>query len=428
MNAVIISALLISAVLIFIVPRRYVPIVILASALLLPMGPRINILGFGFTAIRFILLFGWLRLIIKSEYRSIKKFNTIDKTLFIFVITTIVTYTLVYQTIGAFIYRINVAYYVFGTFFLFRFYIIDLDDIERIIKYLLYIVIVIAFFVVIERLSYANYFSIFGGVSPYTIMREGKLRCLGPFSHPITLGSFGAFLMPLAFYMLWKKKGSIKLGLVSLIASIAIVVFSSSSGPFISLVASVIGLFMWPFRKHMRIVRWGLLSSLIGLHIVMKAPVWALIQRVGVFAGSNTYHRYLLVDEFIKTFSDWWLIGVKVVISEGDDIQLWDTSNNYVLLGKDGGLASLLLFLIIVALCFRHIGRMLSLASGNVDHQKMFWIMGVGMFSYLISFFGVSLWDQTIVIWYLVIAMITGLQYKSTRLPDQAKEEVPAAI
>lgn len=392
------------------------------------MSERILIADLDFTAIRILLVCGWARLIIKSEYHSAIKVNIIDKIMIVYVFWTVLSYVLMWQTFGSLIYKLGGASYFLGTYFLVRFYIADLDDVERIIKALLYLSIVIAIFAAIERTTQHNYFSFLGGVPYSTIVREGKLRCFGPFSHPITLGSFGAFLLPLAFYFLWKEKGSKKLGFTSLISSVVIVYSSSSSGPAFSFMASILGLFMWRFRKHMRGIVWGVIICMIGLHFVMKAPVWALINRISVFSSSSHYHRFLLIDNFIKRFNEWWFIGVKDTAHWNEYIQTWDVSNNYVRVGVDGGLLAFVLFIMIIVLSFRNIGKMVRFAKDSINQQKLFWSLGVAMFSYVVSFLGVSLWDQTIIVWYFIIAVIASLQYENSTSANPLKEAAPTAL
>jgi hypothetical protein len=430
LNNITISILLVNFVLIFALPRRFVLIPILASGIILPMSSRIYIMGLDFTAIRFLLLFGWIRLIIKVEFHSMKKLNNIDLVLCLYMFSAITTYTLLWQTMDAFINRLGNAYYILGTYFLIRFYIRDSNDIERIIKTLSYIVIAIAFFVVIESITYHNYFSVFGSL-PELMIRDGKLRCSGPFSHPITLGVFGAFLFPLAFYMLRKEKGSKIFGLTSLISSVIIVLASHSSGPLFALLASAIGLLMWHLRKHMRIIVWGIFLSILGLHLIMKAPVWALIQRVPFLSGSSNYHRFLLIDNAISRFNEWWLLGEQDTAHWNAYIQTWDVSNHYIRVGVDGGIVTLTLFILIIVLCFRHIGKMRILANDQIDKQKMFWSLGTAMFAYVVAFIDVSLWDKTIMIWYTAIAMISSITYNNGELPKEgnsAKNDISAVI
>ena len=197
---------------------------------------------------------------------------------------------------------------------------------------------------------------------------------------------------------------------------------------FNNILASIFGLFMWRFRKHMRGIVWGTIICMIGLHFVMKAPVWALIGRVGVFSSSSYYHRFLLIDNFIKRFNEWWFIGVKDTAHWNEYIQTWDVSNNYVRVGVDGGLLAFVLFITIIVLSFRNIGKMVRLAEDSMNHQKLFWSLGVAMFSYVVSFLGVSLWDQTIIVWYFIIAVIASLQYESSTAANPLEETAPTAL
>jgi hypothetical protein len=397
-------------------PRRYVLIPILVSGILMGMTQRIYIFSLDFTPVRILLLCGWIRLIIRSEYRSVISFNNIDKIFCLYVLWTIIAYVILWFTMDALIYKLGFLSYSFGIYFLVRYYIKDIDDLEKIINTLLYFTIPIAIVVIIERTTQHNYFSVFGNVDSYTYIREGKVRCFGPFSHPITLGSFGAALMPLSFSLLWKKKGNKNLGLVSLLASITMVFSSSSSGPFIALAASISGLFMWNFRKFLRVFLWGFFISIIGLHFIMKAPVWALINRLKIFSSSSTYHRFLIIDRLIANFNEWWLIGIQSTKHWVDWKDITDVSNNYARVAVDGGIFVLALFVAVIILCFRHVGRMIVLAHDNLDHQKLFWSLGVCMFSYVVSFLGVSLWDQTILIWYFIIALLASIKYKSIKV------------
>ena len=62
----------------------------------------------------------------------------------------------------------------------------------------------------------------------------------------------------------------------------------------------------------MRLIRFGLATTVIGLHLVMKGPVWSLLEHMGSDrALRKSFHRYQLVDTFIKHFWDWWLLGTR---------------------------------------------------------------------------------------------------------------------
>ncbi len=56
----------------------------------------------------------------------------------------------------------------------------------------------------------------------------------------------------------------------------------------------------------------------------MKAPVWALIQRITIFGGNSGYHRYELINQAILHFWEWFLVGTKNPSSLG--VTKWATS------------------------------------------------------------------------------------------------------
>ncbi len=43
---------------------------------------------------------------------------------------------------------------------------------------------------------------------------------------------------------------------------------------------TVIGFCAWKVRRNMRLVRWGIVASIILLDIIMKAPVYYLLARI----------------------------------------------------------------------------------------------------------------------------------------------------
>ena len=111
---------------------------------------------------------------------------------------------------------------------------------------------------------------------------------------------------------------------------------------------------LWPMRKQMRLVRWGLVALLVALHLVMHGPVWSLIEKIDLTGGSSSYHRYMLVDNCIRHFGDWWLLGCKNYGDWGFD--MWDLCNQFVVNALTGGLITLVLYLAIFKRSFRAMG------------------------------------------------------------------------
>lgn len=393
---------LVSGFLMIFLPRRAAMVPLLFAVVFIPLQQRIIVFTLDFFILRILVLFGWMRVLMRSEYQEFR-FNRIDKIMILWVISSVAMYTLLWRTPGAFVNRLGVSFDIIGVYFLTRFLVRDIDDIIWVIKTLAIVSIPVSLAMVIEKQTGRNFFSIFGGVPEFTIIRDGKMRCQGAFAHSITAGSFSASLLPL-FVAARKLGGRSILMYIGIFSASLITLSTSSSGPALAYLAGILGVFLWRFRDKMRTIRWGLAFTLIGLHIVMEAPVWALIARVKIFGASSAYHRFNLFDQFVNRFGEWWLFGVRSTASWGH--YLFDVTNHFVRIGVDGGLLTLAIFIAILAYCFQSVGRGVKSGIFEPGKDKIVWALGAGLFVHIISFFGVSYFDQIRVILYLTLAMI----------------------
>jgi hypothetical protein len=151
----------------------------------------------------------------------------------------------------------------------------------------------------------------------------------------------------------------------------------------------------------MRIIRWGMVITLVSLHMVMKAPVWHLITRIDI--SGSSYHRYALIDQTIRHFGDWWLIGTNSNRAWGWD--MWDTANQYVATAVSSGLLGFILFMAILVYGFKYLGKARRTAT-NKRQALFFWALGSALLAHVVSFFGISYWDQSVVGWYALLAFI----------------------
>src|SRR5438445_275260 len=138
------------------------------------------------------------------------------------------------------------------------------------------------------------------------------------------------------------------------IAATVITVTAGSGGPFMTYAAVFGALCLWPLRRRMRALRWCILLTLISLHIFMNAPVWALIGRLHITQGASAFHRYELLDSFIRHAGDWWLIGTES--TEGWGYLTDDVAITYCIIAKHAGILGLFLFIRLFILGFRDIG------------------------------------------------------------------------
>ncbi len=155
----------------------------------------------------------------------------------------------------------------------------------------------------------------------------------------------------------------------------------------------------------------------VGLALVMKAPVWYAIDRLSAITGGTGWHRAYLIDQAIKHFNEWWLIGSAYtvhwapagLVTTGDPNNM-DIVNQYVTEGLGGGLLKLGLFVTMIIMCFRTVGRWSCkpfLPSAPV--QRFTWSVGTCLFAHCVSFLSVSYFDQIIIMWYWLLAVFSML-------------------
>jgi hypothetical protein len=112
------------------------------------------------------------------------------------------------------------------------------------------------------------------------------------------------------------------------------------------------------------------------------------------------------LDNLIKHFNEWILFGVQSTAHWGYNME--DRINQYYVEAVTGGFLKLALFLTIIVYNFSLIGRNINTIK-HVPTQKMFWALGSALFVTVVSFIGISYWDQMLFIWYLFIALITSI-------------------
>ena len=312
---------------------------------------------------------------------------------------------LTYQQWGAATNQIAFIWDCIGGYLLLRFLIQTEADVYRAIKCMAVIAFLLATAMLIEQVKLVNYFSMLGdGIPLVPELRDGRIRSQGPFLHSLLAGTVGAMLFPM-FIVLWKTgKGRIW-ALAGALGATVMTITSSSSTPLLTYVAGVVGICAWPIRRKMRNVRWGIVGALVVLAFVMKAPVWFVISHFEVTGGSSGYHRAMLVDQFIRHFTDWWLIGTKETGNWGWD--MWDVQNQYVNVGYAGGLAGFVCFLAVISWSFARIGKARRAAQSKMIEWAL-WCLGASLFANVVAFFGINYFDQSRMAWFAVLAMISA--------------------
>jgi hypothetical protein len=415
------AALVAFALLLFVLPRRYAAIPLLAMAALIPTAQRIVVLDLDFTYLRVLLLCGTFRVLLRGEARAFV-WRPIDK---VFVAWCLVSFAMPLfrgDTLGL-VTRCGYFYDAIGTYFLFRFLVRNWDDVQRLASAAALLSIPLALAFLVENSTQHNIFSVFGGVPEITVVREGRLRCQGPYSHAILAGCFWAVLLPLVAVRWWHgPRGRIEatLGVAS---SVVMIACCASSTPVGGAAAALIGGLTFYLRRHMRCVRWTVLLSLVGLHMVMKAPVWHLISRVSAVGGSTGWHRYHLIDEAIRRFPEWALLGTNSTAHWGEG--LFDVTNQFVMQAVVGGLLNLVLFVTLLALCFQAVGRLWRSFSDDAATVALAWALGVSIFVHISNFIGVTYFGQTTMLLYMIPALLGSLAPLKCAVPTALPARPP---
>lgn len=432
LNPWVLVLVLIAGVLICVWPRKKATIMFLAVSLLIPVDQVLLIGPAHFDMLRILVAFGIFRMIREKVASKVRTFsggiNKIDVFFILLTVFVALNGILLFQATGAVINQLGNLYTDFGVYFLLRSLIRDEQDVVSAIQGLAWIAAAVAVIMSYEFLTGHNPYAILGGAraAEYASLaaRSDRFRAQGPFAHSILAGTFGAVLLPAFVALWWKGKKYRKITLIGAVSTLVMTVTCNSSTPVIAYVAGVLALCLWPLRKSMRIIRWAIVFTLVSLHLVMKAPVWHLIARIDIAGGSSSWHRYMLIDQCIRHFGDWWLIGVKDTSVWGWD--MWDTANQYVGTCDNSGLLPFLFLVAILVYGFKYLGRARR-AVAKVRKEALFvWAIGSALFANAVAFFGISYFDQTVVAWYALLAIISAVatvSLKKSKRPEVLEDE-----
>ena len=400
------SAVLALGILMVLLPRRWAVLPMLVIACFIPSAQKIVILSLDFNLLRIMVLFGVVRMLIHREYQNFN-WKTIDKVIILYAVSAVIVFTLQQATFGAFVSSLGQSFDTIGLYFLFRCLIRNWYDINRLIVGCIIISIPVMIAFAVEKSTQRNFFSIFGGVPEFTMIRDGKLRCQGAFSHPIIAGCFWAALIPLFAFLWWKNNKGKCFAVIGIISSLFIIFSCNSSTPLFGFISATLGGLMFPLRHRMREIRWGIVLILTALHFIMKAPVWFLIARMSSIFGGTGFHRSALIDAFIRRISEWFLLGTTSTAHWSWGGQ--DITNQYIFVAVRGGALTLVLFLIIIVLAFQGVGRLWRVSVNNSIRLILSWALGVSLFVHCMNFIGVTYFGQIHIVWFLTLGIIGSM-------------------
>src|SRR5271165_6495389 len=425
--------MLIAIVLILTLPRKQAIVPFLLAVLTIPAGQVVLVGGMHFTMMRILILAGLLRAARFKASSSGRWFATgftpIDQVAVLWTVSAFLVITIQWMNPQMLIAQVGDFLDALGGYLVVRFFMPDGEAIRRTALALAAICVLHGVLMIHEQITGVNVFNWFGGVGipVETTIRDGQLRSSGVMG-PLGEGTFAGVLIPF-FTWLWTVRKSRMAAYAGLAGAMAILITTHASTPWMSCCAGLLAFGFWPLRKHMRIVRWGLVLTLVSLHLVMKAPVWHLISRVDLTGSSSSWHRYTLVNQTILHFSDWWLLGYKYY--DQWDYDMWDTSNQFVAAALRGGLVTLVLVIAIFSRSFGAIGKARKRVSGDRKQEWFLWCLGSTLFACVVSCFGVTFAGHLQILLFALLSCISVATVEARRAtvrsaepPDQESLEV----
>ena len=412
--------LVLGVLLIWYVPRSHILKPLLALAIVIPLSQQVVVFGLHLMVLRIVIACAWLRLgprIWRDRRFLCGGGNSTDAIFASWVCWSAIAYTLAWGDVGALLPKLGFLWNAFGLYFLFRHVIRDESDIDRTMVSLAVICAVVAILMSIEQVTGRNLLAIFG-TREFADVRQGRIRSQASFAHSIIAGTFGACLMPVFLAQWWARRCRFY-AIVGVLATAVMVIASSSSTPVGAAVAGIVAMCFWPLRRQMRPIRWGLLAILTTLHLIMEAPVWALLGRVRFVGGSTSWHRFSLIDHCIRNVGEWWLIGTTNNAGWGFD--MWDTANWYVSAAVGGGLIGLGLFIALIAVSFRSVGIARHFNEKHIADERFVWGLGAALFASTVGFLGIEFFDQSVVAWYVLLTLIATVRV-CAEVASRAKE------
>ena len=408
------TVLIVMGILTLLLPRKYALFPIIVVSALISPGQRIIIGTANFPFLRIMLIFAVVRMLIRGEFSSLK-LSAVDCLILAYAFFKMAVYTLQWQTVAAFIFQAGQSYDVFGFYFFFRCLVRSFADLRGLAFNLALIAVPVSIAFFIESQTGTNMFAALGGVPFMTEVREGKIRCQGAFPHAIMAGVYFASNIPLIAARWFDNSQSKLMTIFGAGCSFLIVLMTNSSTSVMAFLFAVVGISLFPLRKKMRQIRWCILFALILAQFTLKGGAIYLVSRVNILGGSTGWQRSYLMDRCIVYFPEWAILGTRDskhwAAGEMGGLGLGDVNNQYILEGIRGGLVTMVLFVAVIALTYRNIGRMLRSREVVDSRSKTIYIysLGVILLVHTASFFSVSYFGQTLMLIWLVVAVTAGL-------------------
>jgi hypothetical protein len=412
MNAVSGTILAVLLTVVWFGSRRWALLAMMAGVFFLTQGHSLNVAGFNLYLFRFLEMAAFLRVFSRRELVW-RRLNRVDW-------TTILLYNyaaLVWILRSSHITGQEFALAVDPTicYLALRALVGSIADVRWFLRAFVVLLLPFTALVFLERLVGQNSFSAVGATG--LAFREGAARCMGPFRHAILLGSVAAAFLSL-YIGLWLSNVRRITPLLGVCLCLVLVVLSNSGGPVTSAAAAFLGWSLWPLRKRMRLVCRCALALLLCITLAMKAPIWYLPFKISTIVGGGGYHRGLLMDQAWRHLDKWWLAGINIT-----DTAAWfpyvhsrtggvDVTNQFLVFGLRAGIIALLILVLLIVIAYQHLSA--SLVAARFSSQRgrsdeyLLWGMGSALLVHVVSWLGVSYFDQSHAVWLMHLAAVSA--------------------
>ncbi len=413
MNFTALAFLIISVTALMALPRKWAPIPLLASCCYMTIGQGIELGPVSLPVYRIVLAVGLLRVIVRRE-TIVGGTNTIDKLIVAWAGWMIfASFFHEWRPGSGPVYASGFVFNVTLVYFLTRVWCSDLSELMAVLRIVGWLLVPVAVAMLAEHMLERNYFGmLFGGVSDDVYVRDGRIRAQGPFAHPLLAGTVGAVCFPLMIGIWRRYRISATMGMV---ACVAIVLASTSSGPLMSLLLGMGALLMWFRRSLLRAARWAVIGAYVSAELLMTRPAYYLISKIDLTGSSTGWHRSRLIESAFAHLSEWWLFGTDYTvhwmgIAVDDAGRHSDITNYYLWIGVIGGFPAMLLLIAILWRAFTWVGRSVRKAPDTLREQRfMIWCLGAGLFAHACTSLSMGYPDQSMMFFWLNVGAISSM-------------------
>ena len=390
--------------------REWAPLPFLIVSCYMTLGQAVEFGPLTFFASRILIATGFLRIIIKRE-RLPNGLNSFDWLLLAWGVWALLSVIFHKDPSAMAITRLGLIYDTIGLYLLLRILCPKIDDMVRLCRVIAIIFVPIAIEMLIEKATARNFFTFLGGVPETPAIRNGNVRAQGPFRHAILAGTVGAVNLPLMISLWHRYRVTAIIG----IAACATMCYASaSSGPVVSALTGMGGMWMWRYRLKLRF-GYCLGLAILGylfLDLVMNAPAYYLVARIDITGGSTGWHRAKLIQSAFEHLGEWWLYGTDYTRHWMPSGVAWsenhtDITNQYIKQGVLGGLPLMFLFVALLLKGYFVLDQKIRKEPYlEIEQNFMLWAIGAALLAHTATLVSVTYFDQSKIFFYIILAAI----------------------